>query len=394
MSQTKETYIKSSRVPLPLYLLNCIGLLGFGISIVLSQHYYDVRSGTAGFKSFCNINQAMNCDLVAASPWAQLIFELPIASFSAGWFLALFLISLFAHNRLWRRESIRALASMSVLGLLISIPYLCVMALELKTFCLLCLFIDGLNLLAVVFSLALRPEFFSKHSTTAPQWRTFGIVIGCSLLFTVVGLKASFDQVTYSSKDLNGSVQAVLSTPVLPVQATTEFPSIGPENAPITIVEFSDFQCPFCRIAAFSLNSAINRFPGKVRVVFRNFPLDAACNPLMQQSMHPVACEAARVAVCAHKQGKFEEVYKELFEQQASFAPGKAVQIAEKLGLDSNTLRGCLDSPEVKSAIGRDLEEAGTLGVQSTPVFFINGHRIEGARPAAVWIQVIEKLLR
>ena len=172
-----------------------------------------------------------------------------------------------------------------------------------------------------------------------------------------------------------------------------ELPSIGPLSAKITIVEFSDFQCPWCRLGAFAVNSTINRYPHQIRIIFRNYPLDQACNPQFEQTAHPIACEAARVALCAQKQGKFETLYQELFEKQASFSPGRPAEIAKESGLNGIELQRCLDSPETSTAISNDIREATLLGVKSTPTFFINGHKMEGAYPVEAWNGIIDELL-
>src|SRR5690349_14367993 len=88
-----------------LTLLNIIALLGVGVSVSLAQHFYEIRNGTAAFKTFCNISQAFNCDIVAASRYAEFIPGVPLASLVSGWFLALFFISVIARNPYWFREA-------------------------------------------------------------------------------------------------------------------------------------------------------------------------------------------------------------------------------------------------------------------------------------------------
>ncbi len=396
-SSLNESPIKTGKAPLALFLLNGVALVAIGTGILLTQHFYSVRSGTAGFKSFCNINDSMNCDLVAASPRAELVLGLPISSFATGWFLALFVISLIAHQRFWRREAIRACAGLALLGSIISFSYLIIMATQIKTYCLLCLGMDGLSALALASVWVLRPEGLSQHRPKLSQWKVFALIVGGSLLFSVLTLKWALYEESFPEATISDTVKAILETPVVSVRTSDDPLSIGPANAPITLVEFSDFQCPFCRIAAYNINSVVNRYPHKIKIIFRNFPLNQACNSNVQQTAHPIACEAARAALCAHKQGKFEETYKKLFQEQATFAPGRPLEITREImklsRQDPLQIQGCMDSPEVKTAIARDVEEGTVLGVQSTPTFFINGHRVEGAMPIAVWIQLIDHLL-
>src|SRR5437016_3256397 len=125
-----------------LNLLTVFSLVGVILSVVLTQHYYQVRTGSAGFKSFCNIAQTMNCDVIAASPYSELVAGIPLSSFATGWFLALFAIALFARNSFWRREGLRAALGLTLFSTLMSVGYFLVMAGILKTYCLYCLGVD------------------------------------------------------------------------------------------------------------------------------------------------------------------------------------------------------------------------------------------------------------
>ena len=109
--------------------------------------------------------------------------------------------------------------------------------------------------------------------------------------------------------------------------------------------------------------------------------------------MHPFACEAAKTSWCAAKQGKFEPVFETIFEHQETLAPGKIAELAREAGANPDALAACVASDEVKSAISRDVEEAVQLGIESTPTFFVNGRRMEGAYPPAVWDKIIEREL-
>lgn len=378
--------------PIQIYFLNIVALLTLGLSVALTQHFYEVRGGTAGFKSYCNMSSAMNCDVVAASPYAELVNGLPVSSFGAGWALCLFIVSLIAHNRFWRREAIRIGLGLTTLGLLTSAYYLLLMAFRLKTYCLLCLGVDALALISFALVFSLKPEPLSVHKIDQTKWK---IILPALLIaqliavFALTGLNSSH----FARNDIAELGDQVLNSPVVPVKIDESFPSFGPTTAPITIVEFSDFQCPFCRMGALTIHSILNRFPNSIRVVFRNYPLDQACNPGIGHTPHPVACEAGKVAYCAYKKGQFEGVYQNLFEQQGSFSPGKPLQIAEKLGMDRAWLDECARSADTAVAIEKDIREANLLGVKSTPTFFINGHKMEGAYPAQSWNYIIEHLL-
>ena len=169
------------------------------------------------------------------------------------------------------------------------------------------------------------------------------------------------------------NVQIELQEPLPPkvegVEATG--PSKGPENAKVTIVEFSDFQCPFCGKAAATVDEVMKQYEGKVRLVFRHFPLD----------FHTEAPKAHEAAMCANEQGKFWEYHDVLFKNQQQLQPDQLKQHAQTLGLDGAKFNECLDSGKYAEAVKKDLEAGKKHGVSGTPAFFVNGRMLSGARP-------------
>jgi protein-disulfide isomerase len=162
------------------------------------------------------------------------------------------------------------------------------------------------------------------------------------------------------------------------------FYSIGPENAPITIVEFSDYQCPYCRRWHQQVyQPLLNAYPGKIRFVYRNLPLT---------SIHPDAMSAAEAAMCAGDQGSYWQYHEKLFGSE-SLGTNVYLQYAQELGLDTTAFEACITDGRFRSAIQSDSDFAVNLGVQSTPTFFINGLAIVGAQPLNVFKQVIDKEL-
>jgi len=163
------------------------------------------------------------------------------------------------------------------------------------------------------------------------------------------------------------------------------FPSLGPADAPITIVEFSDFQCPYCgRFYQQTYQPLLDAYPGKIRFVYRHLPLT---------SIHPNAMPAAEAAMCANEQGMFWEFHNALFADQTSLGQDFYLQIAQNLGLDMTAFQDCLTTEKYSAEIQKDSDFALNLGVNSTPTFFINGLAVVGAQPLDVFKQVIDKEL-
>lgn len=160
------------------------------------------------------------------------------------------------------------------------------------------------------------------------------------------------------------------------------FPSIGPEDAPIVIVEFSDFQCPFCkRFNDDTFKQLMDAYPGKIRFVYRHLPLT---------SIHPEALPAAEATMCANEQNSFWAYHDKLFENQDKLGRELYMEIAGSLNLDITAFENCLGTGKYKELIQQDSDFAVKLGIQSTPTFFINGLALVGAQPLEAFKQTID----
>jgi len=167
--------------------------------------------------------------------------------------------------------------------------------------------------------------------------------------------------------------------------ATDGDPSIGPENAPVTIVEFSDYQCPYCvRWYQEVHKRLLDAYQGKIRFVYRDFPL---------YSIHPEAAAAAEAADCAGEQNAYWQYHDALFGQKNGLGGAAYTHYANDLGLNVDQFGKCLSEHRYKAEVDADFKYASSLGVSSTPTFFINGLAVVGAQPFEVFQQIIDKEL-
>lgn len=159
-------------------------------------------------------------------------------------------------------------------------------------------------------------------------------------------------------------------------------PSFGAEDAPITIIEFSDFECPYCqRYATQTHAQLMEAYGDQIRFVYKDFPLT---------SIHPQAFPAALAAQCAHEQGQFWAYHNLLFSQQLPLGDESYLAYAEDLSLDVADFAACYEEQRHLAAVQADFDFANTLGVSSTPTFFVNGIAVVGAQPFSVFSQIIE----
>lgn len=160
--------------------------------------------------------------------------------------------------------------------------------------------------------------------------------------------------------------------------------ALGPADAPITMVEFSDYQCPYCRRWHEQVyKPLLAAYPGKIRFVYKHLPLT---------SIHPDAFPAAEAAMCAGEQNAYWEFHDKLFGGE-SLGRQVYLKYARELGLNASTFESCLDNRKYEQAVSTDMNFAIDLGIQSTPTFFINGLAIVGAQPLDVFKQVIDQEL-
>ena len=177
-------------------------------------------------------------------------------------------------------------------------------------------------------------------------------------------------------------VEILLEPPRLAIEPLG--PARGPDDALITIVEFSDYQCPYCKRTEPVVQSLIERYPERVRLVYRHFPLD---------SIHKHARGAAEAAVCADEQGQFWAFHEKVFENQGALSEADLLTYATDVGLDVSAYKACAASPGTKERVEADVAAGREAGVTGTPAFFVNGIPLSGARPIEDFVRTIEQEL-
>jgi protein-disulfide isomerase/uncharacterized membrane protein len=360
--------------------------------------------------TYCNISSKFNCDAVTVSPYSQ-IHGISIASFGAGYYALLFLLTLgllFASAEPQRSQRYAsALGLFTLLAMLYSLAMLYITFALLSAICITCMMIHLINLanLLLVWGGATdsAPLITLKRSLLWPFSGTFGERLRswawcfCGIILIVIAIL--WDRHLYQlsiSKALEHRDLFIAQLREQPAQRldTENSPTKGDPQARLTIVEFSDFACPFCRRAAFLSQAVLHNYKKDVRLVFKNYPLDADCNSHLPQTMHPFACEVARASLCAEKQGKFWDFHDEIFSRLSPFNAKTATESATNVGLDMQNFTTCMQSAETYGKLSRDIDEAARLGIEGTPAFFFNGRKMSGLLPAPILDLLIAETLK
>ena len=179
-------------------------------------------------------------------------------------------------------------------------------------------------------------------------------------------------------------IRVVMDAPRTTVTVAADDPSQGKADAPVTVVEFSDFQCPFCLRVMPTLKQLRTKYGDKMRLVWKDFPLT---------QIHPQAFVAAQAGNCAREQGKFWEYHDKLFANQSALQPESLKKYAADAGLDAGKFNQCLDSAKYEARVEDELTTGNHLGISSTPTLYVNGRMINGAQPIEVFETVIDEEL-
>lgn len=177
-----------------------------------------------------------------------------------------------------------------------------------------------------------------------------------------------------------GDVKVMLEPPRVAIVVPASAPSMGPADAPILIVEWSDYQCPFCKRAAPTVNQVLNEYKGKIRFVYRDYPLP----------FHKQAMPSSLAAHCAEDQGKFWEYHNNLFDVAGDLSETDLTKRATDLGLDMTKFAACTTSKQGEVTINAAYSDGAAVGVTGTPAFFINGRMLVGAQPIEQFRMIID----
>jgi protein-disulfide isomerase len=180
-------------------------------------------------------------------------------------------------------------------------------------------------------------------------------------------------------------VNVLFEPPRSTVAIAADDPVLGPGNAPVTVIEFSDFQCPFCLRVSPTLKRLKQTYGDKIRIVWKDFPLT---------SIHPQAFKAAEAGNCAREQGKFWEYHDRLFANQQALQPDELKAHAAATGLDTAKFNACLDTAKYSDRVQEQIGVGTRLGINSTPALFVNGRPVTGAQPYEFFAGIIDEELQ
>lgn len=372
-----------------------VALAGCVVAGYSLKLYYQVQSVGFDTPAFCNFSPTMNCEVVQASFYAA-IGGLPVSGLGLCFYIFIILMALSVWLVPTAAHGAANFGWVMGLGAFLYSAFLAyVSATVLRVWCPTCIVMYGVNFLlwaAWWIGGRVHPLRVMHHLGAFWKWgATLLIVVGIGSVFMVSKSEALHRATPAQVKDALYAFQRG-SVYTLPAD-WTDHPMWGNPNAKVTIVKFSDFECPFCRVAALNFLPTLIDYRDKVRLVFVNYPLDQTCNKNVLMPMHQHACQAAVGAMCAYKQGQFWSFSEDLFRDQRRISREMMLKFAAKHRLNVPAFTQCLDAQESLPLITRDIDIGQNAQVKATPSIFVNGRQLQHWRVPAVVREVIKQEL-
>jgi protein-disulfide isomerase/uncharacterized membrane protein len=370
-------------------------VLGLGVASKLALVHLHAHLDPSA-KSFCAISDRVNCVTVARSKYSVFL-HVPIAAWGVYGYLVMAGVGIWGVRARQEQPSAAAFAllaafSVAVSAVLGAISALCILAL-----CILCLASYVINLALLVNAVALVRRWGFRTSFSA-AWHYVrehsGHMGALAVLFALVAI----GMVTGYPRYWEQSAQALTRSPTVAAAPSADadsgpgeigtgvtedgHPWIGAKHPDVTVLEFSDYQCPFCNQAHAGMRALLSTHPG-LRLVHRHFPLDQACNPIIDKPFHPYACAYSALAACAGEQNQFWAANDYLFKHGHDPDPVEPAAFAQAVRVDPTKLGECLEK-RAWAMVRPDVEEGVRLKITGTPTFQINGQLYLGQIPADV----------
>ena len=362
--------------------------LGFGVSVYLTVQHHVALAGGA---SVCNINDTFNCDLINTSEYSEL-FGIPIAIMGAGFYLG---VGLVAYLGWQKREKYEQAAGVIVVTGIASIGYSAFLAwasMTLGAWCLFCISLYITNaLLLTAGVLAFKADsggslFAAAMGASGERSMLTAVAVGIvTLVLGVMIYRAQETPMVTEGVDGGAAPDEQLALlyeqPGGTITSTGRETVYGAPDAPYTLMEFADFECPHCAITAKALKATVAANPD-LKLIFRNYPLSPKCNESVGRDMHPNACDAAAASVCADRQGQMWDMINMMFNNQQYLSPDDLEFMGGQLGLDMEAFKTCMTEDEPREIVAADIAAGQKANIFSTPSLFLDGVHPDG------WVKI------
>ena len=390
-SPTNQKSKAVNPLPFPVYFwtVAVLAIAGLIDSIYLAISHYRVYTDIA-YSSFCAISQSINCDTVSQSPYS-ILFHLPVPIWGIIGYTFFLLFLPLAWSKAAEKKRIWSLLCLvSLIFSISSIILALISTLKIHSHCIMCLLSHGINFMLLFYTWMIRKRFEGE-----------GIIDGLRVDIRFLICKKR-QTLSLFAPLTTGVILALLFFPVywsfdppalsayMPHGLTEDgHPWVGAENPQLEIVEFTDYQCFQCNKMHFYLRQIMAKYPGKIRLIHRHFPMDHELNPIVKNPIHWGSGKLAMLAIYAASQNRFWQLSDILFSIARVQSEINIHELALATGLDPAGLSRAVTDPQIRLLLKKDIIDGLKMGVAGTPSFVIDGKVHEGQIPPEILKQVM-----
>ncbi len=371
-----------------------LALIGVGVTVYATQHHLQVKA-TGSSDAVCNITATVNCNDVARSQYSE-VFGIPVAVWGLGYFIAIAaLLSGTWFGVMTLSALLPAYATLVGIGVLTSIVLGTISITKIGVVCPTCVATYVVTALQAVVLFIFRDQI--KYAGLN-KLVNGGAVAVVALVLTIGGFHLT------AGKAPTSASQPTTATPPAPTGPAVDLVinrsaysglgedyRKGSDQAKVVITEFADFQCPACQYTANNLREVAKIYGDAVQIVFKNYPLDRACNS--GAGIHPHACAAATIARCAGQFGKFWQMHDLIFDRQDQINTENLKKWAGEIGISPQQVESCLNSKDILAKIQDDIVVGDRVHVEGTPTLYFNGRIYNGGKDVESLKAAIESML-
>jgi len=351
-----------------------LGLLSSGFLGLMVSLYLGVQHKGVSGKSICSVSQTFDCDKVNTSEFAEL-FDVPIAFLGSSFYAGVIVLAILC----FRGGVYKHAAHIIGVGGWVSIAYSAFLAyasVQIGAWCLFCISLYGLNGLVLYFALGgVRETEDALFAGAFSGGRSLNVFAGSAAIM-LVGTMAWYSGGTTADTIPEGDtvedLAALFHGAEGPVTLDGTEPTYGSDTAKYQVVEFADYECPFCGRLFPDIHN-LPKVDPDIQIVFKHYPLSGMCNEALSPDRHKFACGAARAADCANRQGLFWEYSAQMFKNQKDLDREGLMIMAKLVGVDQDALGRCMDDELTKEKVKTDIAHGEMAGVHSTPSLFLKG---------------------
>lgn len=349
------------------------GLILTTLSVQL-YNFLSIKNGVTGLSSICNLSSKFNCTIVESSSFSTLL-GIPLSAWGIFWVIT----SIFLYYQ-GKKVGFKLWALWNILGLVFAFSYLAIMVFVIKTYCLLCLFVDLLVLSLNYISFSYIKDKYSLKTSLL----SFGVgsIVSLFLIFTI-------DYLVYLSfKDLS-QVKKFQSAPQVNLSERGEL-ILGNPQGELVVVQYTDFQCPACKKASEIVKEVLLK-NSQVKVIIKNYPLSNLCNPVISSLGHIWACNAASLAFCTQEQGRFDDFYDLAYKNQEAIKTSTDfIPLLKSKGFNLEKLSACVMNSETEKKLLADIQEGNLLNIEGTPTFYFKGKKVDLWTNTFFWKEILK----